>query len=298
MPHHGLFIASDYVGTQSRLSGCIKDCDNWHDTFAPALAGKIKLQGRNATKQNVVGAMRAITKQCPRGGSDYYLITFSGHGTFKAGSATEKDGRDEAICCDDFLHGGLLWDNEIAEILANSQGTFVTDCCHSGTMIRATVADYPLEGVPRFVPFDQICEGLAGCEIAKICEPADRCRVNARAIRGADGAIPGVIHLAGCLDNEYSYDTAQGGAMTLTALSIYRSLAIGATHRYWIELIQRKLPTPQFPQHPVMTATDADIERVVAGKELPAPQPPIQDATGETFEGVTSSGRKIRGTIS
>lgn len=276
--YHGLFLASDYVGTQSRLTGCIADSNNWHDTFAPVLASKIKLQGRNAIKRNVVEAMRGIAAQCKRGSNDYYLITFSGHGTFKTGSQTESDGRDEAICCDDFLHGGLLWDNEIAEILAGSQGTFVTDCCHSGTMIR-TVVDLPLEISPRFVPFEQICEGLMQCEVNKICEPANRARAIASSVRDASGAIPGVIHLAGCLDNEYSYDTPQGGAMTLAALSIYRTLQTGATHRYWIESIQRKLPTAQFPQHPVMTATDDDLERVVPGRgEIVAP-PPV-DAAG------------------
>lgn len=299
MIYHGLGIASDYIGTANRLSGCVADCNNWAATFAQAIPSYLKLTGRNATKARVVEHLRAIAKTCPQGSEHYFFVTFSGHGTFRQGSSdpNEVDGRDEAICCDDFLQGGLLWDNEIAAILAGSQGTIVTDCCHSGTMMRVVV-DSPIEAVPRFIPFDAICEGLLPCEVHKLCEGANANRSEARNIRDASGAIPGVIHLAGCLDNEYSYDTAQGGAMTLAALAVRRGMQAGATHRYWIESIQRRLPTKQFPQHPVMVATDADIERPVPGKEPPvaAAEQPIA-STGETFEGRTSGGRVIRGVI-
>lgn len=293
-----LNIGIDYRGKSAPLSGCIKDAGLWRDLFLPIASGKLMLTESQATKAAMVSAIRAIAKECPRGGEAFGIVTFSGHGTFRQGSqdAGEIDGRDEAICCYDYDRGGLLWDNEIATILGGSQMLLITDCCHSHTLTRTVVVDSPDESRPRFIPFDSITAGMLPCEIHKICEGADQCRPLARQLRDASGAIPGIVHLAGCKDDEYSYDTAQGGAMTVAATGGYRTLSIGSSHQQWIDLIQSKLPTRQFPQHPQMTATAEDLARVLPGKEPPL-SPPIQDATGETFEGKTSSGRVIRGVI-
>lgn len=245
MQHHGLIIATDYVGTQNRLSGCIKDSNNWLDAVRPHCIAPMLLQGVDAAKRHVVAAMTRLADLCRLGSEHYFFITFSGHGTQKPGG--ESDGFDEAMCCDDFLDGGLLWDNEIAKILAGAQGTLITDCCHSGTLTRSLA-------VPRFIPFSQICEDLTNGEVDKLCEGAD-CSV-----RGL--ARSGIIHIAGCLDNEYSYDTAHGGALSLAAIE---TLPLVRTHGEWIAAIQERLPTPLYQQHPQMTATAKDRKRVVIG---------------------------------
>jgi len=299
MIRHGLKIGIDYRGTANRLAGCIADSESWRGLFDPICnGGLLKLQEQSATKRNMVEAIKAITAVCPQGSDHEFIITFSGHGTYRHGATGEADGRDEAICCFDFQQGGLLWDNEIALLLQGSQGLFITDCCHSATLTRTFVADSPDAIRPRFIPFDQITEGLMQCEICKLTEGADNNRAQARSIRDASGAIPGIVHLAGCLDNEFSYDANFGGkpngAMTYFAIESYRQLPQGANYQQWIDLIQRKLPKPQYPQNPQMTATADDLRRALPGKEL---APVVASPSVETFEAVTSTGRKIRGTI-
>lgn len=288
---HGLFIGCDYRGTSSQLAGCIADANAWRGSgYRPELPlspGEMcerptMLIERDATKANVIDALKHVAGRCPRGGDDWGLVTYSGHGTHRRGTDSgEIDGEDEAICCYDFLTGGLLWDNEIGAILGGSQTLLITDCCHSHTLTRnlPVVADAEPLATPRYIPFDQITEGLAQCEIDRLCEPANRFRAQARSQRNADGSIPGLIHLAGCLDSEYSYDTGKGGAMTLAALAVYRTLGVGDTYAKWIDHLGRHLPTRNYPQHPQLTATSADLSRVVIGRYPPAPAvPPSQQS--------------------
>ena len=285
MIYHYLGFASDYIGTQNRLSGCIKDSNAQAATFTPFCSGgRLILQGPQATRSRVLEALRGIAAQCPAGSDHRHVIWFSGHGTQnqRSNDPGEVDGKDEAICCDDFLQGGLIWDNELAAILAGSQGFFGTDCCHSGTMMRAIVDSPDLPPVTRAVPWGVITSGLLPCEIKKLCQPAREAEAKARAALDASGALPCVVHLAGCLDNEFSYDTAQGGAMTITALKTFAGLFEEATFSDWGAAIERLLPTRQYPQHPFMDATASDLQRVVPGKAKtppPAAQPPLV-ATG------------------
>lgn len=279
---HGLHIGIDYRNTASRLGGCIADAESWRSLFLPVCnGGSLPIHEQNATKRNVVEAIRGMVSVCPSGSDRLGVITFSGHGTFRRGNdQDEADGNDEALCCFDFQQGGLLWDNEIATLLAGAQLLFITDCCHSHTLTRTFIVDAPIP-VPRFIPFDQICEGLAQCEINKIVAPAHENRAKARSIRAAnDGSIPGIWHLAGCLDNEYSYDANFGGkpngAMTYYAIDAYRQLPKGANYQQWIDLLQKKLPDAmgRYPQHPQLTATAEDLRRVILGKEIEQPEPP------------------------
>lgn len=301
MIRHGLTIGIDYRNTANRLAGCIADSESWKGLFGSICnGGLLTLQEQNATKQNIVQAIQGIAAACPRGSDHSFIITYSGHGTFRQGGGIdEDDGRDEAIVCYDFQQNGLLWDNEIATLLAGSQGLFITDCCHSRTLTRAFVADSPEQISPRYIPFDQITEGMLACEVNKLCAGADSNRAEARGIRDESGAIPGVIHLAGCLDSEYSYDASFGGkpngAMTYFAIESYRQLSEGANYQQWIDLICRKLPTRSYPQHPQMTATDEDFRRVLPGKEVPVVAPTLPaPGAAQTLSGTLDDGRKFK----
>jgi hypothetical protein len=288
----GLHIGIDYRNTASRLGGCIADAESWRDLFLPICnGGSLRIHEQNATKRNVVEAIKGLVSVCPIGSDRLGVITYSGHGTFRRGNdQSEVDGNDEAICCFDFQQGGLLWDNELATLLNGGQLLFITDCCHSHTLTRAmpVVVDSSLAPPsPRYIPFDQICEGLAQCEINKIVAPAHEHRAKARSIREAnDGAIPGVCHLAGCLDSEFSYDASfngkPNGAMTHFAIEAYKQLPPGSTYQQWIDLLQTKLPDRlgRYPQHPQLTATAAELRRVIVGKEIAKPEPPPVPAAG------------------
>lgn len=310
---NGLFIGIDYVGTSSRLAGCRADARSWRGresgidlpnelaaTPGELCQSALVLLEEKATKRQMVSCIQALAAKCRKGSDDYFLITYSGHGTYRRGNDPhEVDGNDEAICCYDFLQGGLLWDNEISVLLSGAQGLFITDCCHSKTLLRSA---YEIR--PRFLPFDEIIDGLSACEVNKICEVADTYRPLGRSLRDASGAIPGIIHLAGCKDNEFSYDANFGGkpngAMTYFALEAYRSLGRGATFAHWIREIQSRLPDKlgRYPQNPQLTCTVEDEARVLFGRELPVANPPPPPATQPTVkevaQGVTSAGRPFR----
>lgn len=312
MAIHGLIFAANYAwpGSQNRLAGCLADAASWAGRKPPlaeiATPGEACLSlglllEEKATKANVVDALKAIAAKCPKGGSDHFFIQYSGHGTQVPNrDGTEADGYDEAICCYDFQRGGLLFDNELCSLLSGAQGLIVTDCCHSQTMLRAMplVVDSPIElPTKRAVPFADVIEGWAPCQVTQVIELARAHRAIAREIRDESGAIPGIVHLSGCRDEEVSYDaTINGhptGALTYFALEAYRQLPAGATYQQWIDLIQKKLPDSmrRYVQHPQMTATADDLRRVLPGKELAvSPALPAQGEAvryvlgGKTFE--------------
>jgi hypothetical protein len=73
--------------------------------------------------------------------------------------------------------------------------------------------------------------------------------------------------LAGCRDNEYSYDAVfakrPNGAFTFVALRALRLLNAGATYADWYKMIRRGLPSEDYPQRPQLGATRTQRKWVI-----------------------------------
>lgn len=137
---YSLFMATNYVGTENELGGCIRD---WKRMLARAKRlgipdeNIISLINQNYRIPLVAAAVKHLIAVMKAG--DKLLGANSGHGTpVKDQNGDEADGKDEAIVTNDF---GLIIDDQIYENLCLfPAGCLIVACfdnCHAGTMDRS-----------------------------------------------------------------------------------------------------------------------------------------------------------------
>lgn len=250
---------NNYPGTNSDLSGCVNDANDWKDALEKRDFETVILLDTEATKVNMVEAITKIVEDTTK--DDIAVITYSGHGTWVPDEdGDEADGRDEALCPHDIMDGNILTDDELYEIFSQrtwgARIIFISDSCHSGSVSRAS----------RFMPgaedddwkFPKI----------KFLPPElylknNRTLLN-RALRVEGKSSHGKIRaasvlLAGCKDTEYSYDawfnSRANGAFTYAALQALDTLDSDATYGDWYKEIRKFLPHVQYPQTPQILAS-------------------------------------------
>lgn len=274
MKYHGLHIGIDYANDrQSALSKCIQDAKRMRASFSPDCASSRSLLEAEATKNGIVQAILQLwTVGDP---SDMAIITYSGHGTkMPARGGGEADGQDEAFVPYDFRRGNLLTDNELAVLLSRRpQGKpvlLITDCCHSGTIARSVLTDV------RYLPFSEIIAGMAPDRVESLYSTT---RANL-----PDGVTDGVAHIAGCQDDEFSYENSNGGVLTETLLAEKAKLAKGATISDWFARTVVHFPTRKYPQNPQFNAGAKEAAWFVPGFE-PEELPPVVQPGGDQPRG-------------
>lgn len=301
MAYHFLGIGLNYTGTQNALAGCINDVNDWARHFGPILqTPSIILTERQATKAGMIAGIRETLRKLTA--DDTAIIQYSGHGTYIPDrTSDEADARDEALCPWDMTQNLLLDDELGVELLGRAKGSrvlFITDCCHSGSMMRAPVmfgpGNEPKEedrAVPRYVSLSQLTDqGMCPDTLEKI-------KSRANYIRGEVPLDTGLVHLSGCSDVQFSFDAAfngrSNGAFTYYALKALQSnLPVGLTCEQWHGMIRKSLPSSRYQQTPEYHAAK---EMFVPGFAPPS-QPSVVPvtATASVLDGVLSDGRKFR----
>lgn len=250
---HGLFIGINAYPGDNKLFGCVNDALDWQGVFARMCTSQKTLLDGEATKAKMVAAIKKMTGSLSPGG--FGILTYSGHGSWVPDQdGDEPDGRDEVLCpfdCED----NLLLDDEIHELLsdrpANTKILLITDSCHSGSVYRVFRPQAESTSRIKFMSPDAFTGLRALKAVAN----------NPIAVRRATA---GVIHLSGCKDTEYSYDSVfsgrPNGALTRFAT---RALKKGITAAQWYAAIRKKLPTRSTPQTPLLNATAADKQFVI-----------------------------------
>lgn len=246
---------NDYPGTNSDLSGCVNDCNDWAAALATRGFGVTKLLDAQATKAKMVAAMGDLIGAAAKG--DTVVITYSGHGTWVPDkSGDEPDNRDEGLCPWDIMTTGqVLLDDEIQPLFAHRAAgvrvLLISDSCHSGSVTRGDESDLD-PGLPRarFLP---PATWMPASELpAATARPAK--------LLGGFTRSGGDLLLAGCTDTQYSWDTRFGGrpngAFTFYALKALASLPAGASYEDWFKKITPAyLPSTQLPQNPQIFGT-------------------------------------------
>lgn len=284
MANHLLAIGINYTGTANALRGCVNDANAWTDQFRPHLASApILLTEQLATKANILDQIAKLLAQLKAG--DWGIITYSGHGTYIPDtSGDEEDRRDEALCPWD-MQRNLLLDDELRDAFSKrAQGSrllFISDCCHSGTITRDVDQD---RGEPRYVDFASLTACMCSATV-------DRIMAQARAGRRAVVDQTGLVHLAGCQDDQVSYDaTIAGracGAFTYYALAALKARKTpGLTFAEWKEAVRPYLPSNRYPQSP---GFNGELAGVVPGFEV-TPSNPTLPASAE---GTLTLGGKV-----
>lgn len=222
---HALCIGIDEYPAPHRLAGCVADAGQW----ASALRGHgvtvhEQLLNHQATKRGIIAAWRMLYSTARPG--DTVVIQFSGHGTQvrARNPREERDGMDEAWVPFDYEQGELLVDDEIAALIDSAppdvQVVLFTDCCHSGTNTRAKQLPASARSLAhdvriRLLP---LAEESAPIQAYRRLEP-HWSRELPRGTREPESLGP-EVHFAGCLDDQFSYESAGQGDFTRIALRV------------------------------------------------------------------------------
>jgi metacaspase-1 len=246
---------NNYPGTDSDLSGCINDVNDWAKVFTQHGFTVKKLTDKDATKKNILGGIKSMIDAAEKG--DSVLLQYSGHGTYVPDkNGDETDGTDECLCPYDLYTNGPITDDELSDLFtAKKNGVklvFFSDSCHSGTVSRFAPISTPpttngAKAPARKVRFLPPANFLSAKDINKL-----------GSLRTFRTATPpgryGSLLISGCQDVEYSYDAwfnnRPNGAFTFVALATLAKLKAGATYQDWFKAIRKVLPSQQYPQSP------------------------------------------------
>jgi len=250
---------NDYPGTNSDLSGCVNDANDWRETLEARGFKAISIFDAEATKSNMHEAFSKIVGDTGR--DDISVITYSGHGTWIPDEdGDEPDGRDEALCPYDITQGNILTDDELYEIFSDRKRgariIFISDSCHSGTVAKAMSF---MPGVETDNWHFQTIKYLAPEFYIKDNERLMRRAFKVEGTRARGKIRAATVLLAGCKDDEYSYDAwfneRPNGAFTYVALQTLKNLPQDATYRDWYAKIREILPHMKYPQTPQLSAS-------------------------------------------
>lgn len=251
---------NDYPGTGMDLSGCVNDANDWKEAMHEREYEVVSLLDREATKSKMVEAIKKIVNDTGR--NDIGVITYSGHGTWVPDEDEDEiDGRDEALCPHDITEGNVLIDDELYEIFSRrARGAriiFISDSCHSGSVARAcnlmpgTEADSWSFQTIRFLAPEFYIKKDDEVLMSRALR-VEKARAKGK-IRAA------TVLLAGCKDDEYSYDAwfneRPNGAFTYAALQTLKKLPEKATYRDWYWKIREILPHVRYPQTPQLSGS-------------------------------------------
>lgn len=240
---------NDYPGTNSDLSGCVNDANDWVQELKTRGYQVASLLDKQATRQAMVDGLTKLLTGAAAG--DSLVFTFSGHGSWLPDdSGDEPDGRDEMLCPYDIVDQQYLMDDDLANIFKQKPKDvhlyFISDSCHSGSV--AKFASDPLASVNR-MPKIRLLPPL---EFVKDEEMRERIPLATRAPSSSRGEVYPALLLSGCKDVEFSYDADFGGrsngAMTRAALDALKQNP--STPQEWYKAIRKRLPSQTYPQSP------------------------------------------------
>ena len=250
-------FGTNYVGTPNELSWCVKDAQDW-TTFLKNRGFVVKtILEEQVNRVSFLDGLRKLVTESVMG--DVLVCTESGHGTRKYTQA-EEDFYDEAL----YFTDGLVLDDDVREILDllpdNVELFLFFDSCHSGGMMR-----------------------IRGVDKIRYIQP-DFVIPRAKKRKSLTPELPGKeIYISGCLSDEYSYDAGalRNGAATYYALHSYNT---NDTYQKWYDKIRTFLPSDNYPQTPVLSANEFNIQKiafkepVISGiPNIPSSDPPVNE---------------------
>lgn len=244
---------NNYPGTDSDLSGCVNDAHDWAAVLQGYGFNVSTLIDEQATREAMVGAIGNLIGNAQSG--DTVVLTYSGHGTWLEDTdGDEPDARDEALCPWDLTSAGPLLDDDIRKLFdaraAEVHLLLISDSCHSGSVTRGDESDLDAEAPrARFLP------PAAWMKPGTLPSVP---RSSALTLEGGLRRVGGDLLLAGCRDDQFSWDTRfagrPNGAFTYYALKILKQDK-PQTYDQWLTAIRKYLPSTRLPQEPQIFGT-------------------------------------------
>jgi hypothetical protein len=230
-----LVIGINYAGTDSQLSGCVRDAENMTRILREQLGytDVCLLTDNTEEKPTLVIMDQKLRELVHRANTENLTeiwIYYAGHGDIKRDShGDERDGYDEVICPIDYETNGIITDDILNRIFSGlnptTQCRFVFDCSHSGTILD--------------LPFS--CE-----ESAKNRRENKQCKL----------VNPNIIALSACRDDQLAYEvTSQGGAMTGIFLKVLQEYDYNITCNDLLRYMNKRLKAANYTQRPQICST-------------------------------------------
>jgi hypothetical protein len=247
------------------LSGCVRDAQAWEAVLKELRLEVTTLLDSNATRQRVLDALTTLVRSARPG--EAVVFQYSGHGTQAEDlNGDESDRYDEALVPIDYQSGALLLDDDLADIYRQlPEGAVLTlfmDCCHSGTN-------------SRFAPIDRSdargSERRRFLQLTPQLEEAHRqfrARVGSPEPTTAEESLPGVVHFAACLDNQFAYESSGQGHFTrIVTADLTAAVSRGATNETFAGDVAAKVIALGRPQTPRLMRLPANLSNrgVLAG---------------------------------
>ncbi|MFU2488593.1 caspase family protein [Thauera sp. WH-1] len=244
---------NDYPGTDSDLSGCVNDARDWSAMLQGRGFVVQTLFDAQATRAAMHDAIESLVGGAKNG--DTIVFTYSGHGTWvEDEDGDEPDGRDEGLCPYDIGTAGPLLDDDLRALFdrraTGARLILIADSCHSGSVHRGDDSALDAGGPrPRFMP-PEVWMKAADLPHAP--------RASSLTLIGGMRRAGGDLLLAGCRDEEFSWDTSFGGrpngAFSYYALKTLREQQ-PRNYEQWHAAIRRYLPSTRLPQEPQIAGT-------------------------------------------
>jgi hypothetical protein len=272
------------------LAGCVRDAQEWQAILAKLNFDVTTLLDTDATRRRVLDALNGLVRSARPG--ELLVFQYSGHGTQAEDlNGDESDRYDEALVPIDYASGALMLDDDLADIYrqlpAGAALTLFMDCCHSGTN-------------SRFAPIDRSeARGSERRRFLPLTPELEQAHRQFRAREGsprpftAEESLPGVIHFAACLDNQFAYESNGQGHFTRIATSdLAAAVSSGATNESFANDVAAKViglgrpQTPRLMRLPQDFTNRALLGGTAAAVSVPttAGIPPVEEWCQQFFE--------------
>ena len=232
---------------QRPLAGCVHDARAWGSVLSGLGYDVTYLLDGAATRAAILRELEALVASATP--ATPVVFQFAGHGTqLPDDGGDEVDAYDEAFVPIDYDKGRLLLDDDVADVLGGLRDgasiALFMDCCHSGTNSRFAPlrrARSTADERVRYLPMSE-----AVVEAHRIF----RRGAGVKSAAAAEESLPGVVHFAACLDNEYAWETAGQGDFTRVATRLLAAaVAAGDTNEAFMAAVQRGVAASR-RQHP------------------------------------------------
>jgi hypothetical protein len=275
-PGRALCVGIDSYPT-APLAGCVRDARTWEGVLRNLRFDVTTIVDAEATRQRVLDALGSLVRSAQPG--DLIVFQYSGHGTQAEDlNVDESDRYDEALVPVDYQSGALLLDDDLAEIYRQlSAGAVLTlfmDCCHSGTNSRFAPLDRSVARGSerrRFLPLTPELE---------VAHRQFRARANTPEPTTPEESLPGVIHFAACLDNQFAYESdGQGHFTKIATEALAAAVANASTNEAFGNDVATRVLALGRPQTPRLMRLPPDLSnRALLAGSSAAAAPPAADS--------------------
>lgn len=236
-----------------RLNACEYDANDMEALAKrQGFATRTKLLTDAATADAVIAAIRQAATKLAKG--DLFLLTYSGHGgqvpdTNHDEEALPTGGQDERMDETWVLYDRQLVDDELyalwSEFRPGVRIVVLSDCCHSGTVVRGTGAGAaPKRGRrTRCLPPAVALRTFRAHREMYTEIQAEVPSVESTPLRAT------VLLISGCQDNQLSLDGDRNGLFTETLKAVWKNGRFSGTYQLLRDTIAATMPPEQTPNY-------------------------------------------------